>query len=101
MTTVAKDLPQISRHPHAAAECRGAPSADRDEWSAFMLCAQADPEAFFPDKGGSTRIPKAVCDSCLVSAQCLMNALDNDERFGIWGGLSERQRRQLKKKDKP
>lgn len=66
-------------------------------WQADALCAQTDPEAFFPEKGGSTREAKKVCDGCEVRAQCLEYALENDERFGIWGGLSERERRKLRR----
>ncbi|WP_378147432.1 WhiB family transcriptional regulator [Cnuibacter sp. UC19_7] len=67
-------------------------------WQADSLCAQTDPEAFFPEKGGSTRDAKRICASCEVKAQCLDYALANDERFGIWGGLSERERRKLRKR---
>lgn len=66
-------------------------------WQADALCAQTDPEAFFPEKGGSTRDAKKVCGSCRVKSECLDYALENDERFGIWGGLSERERRRLRK----
>jgi WhiB family redox-sensing transcriptional regulator len=68
-----------------------------ERWQDRALCAQADPEAFFPEKGGSTREAKKVCRACEVRAECLEYALDHDERFGIWGGLSERERRQLKR----
>jgi WhiB family transcriptional regulator, redox-sensing transcriptional regulator len=75
---------------------------DEDEaaagWQERALCAQTDPEAFFPEKGGSTREAKKVCVSCEVRAECLEYALEHDERFGIWGGLSERERRKLKKR---
>jgi WhiB family redox-sensing transcriptional regulator len=67
-------------------------------WQADALCAQTDPEAFFPEKGGSTRDAKKVCGSCMVRSECLEYALENDERFGIWGGLSERERRRLRKR---
>ena len=67
------------------------------EWQERALCAQTDPEAFFPEKGGSTREAKRVCLSCEVRGECLEYALAHDERFGIWGGLSERERRRLKK----
>jgi WhiB family redox-sensing transcriptional regulator len=67
-------------------------------WQSDSLCAQTDPEAFFPEKGGSTRDAKKICASCEVKAQCLEYALENDERFGIWGGLSERERRKLRKR---
>lgn len=66
-------------------------------WQERALCAQTDPEAFFPEKGGSTREAKKVCQTCEVRNECLEAALMNDERFGIWGGLSERERRKLKK----
>jgi WhiB family transcriptional regulator, redox-sensing transcriptional regulator len=66
-------------------------------WQTDALCAQTDPEAFFPEKGGSTRDAKRICTTCEVKAQCLDYALQNDERFGIWGGLSERERRRLRK----
>lgn len=67
-------------------------------WQERALCAQTDPEAFFPEKGGSTRDAKKICVSCEVRAECLAYALENDERFGIWGGLSERERRKLKRR---
>ena len=67
-----------------------------NDWTERALCAQTDPEAFFPEKGGSTREAKRVCTGCEVRAECLEFALTNDERFGIWGGLSERERRRLR-----
>ncbi len=67
-------------------------------WQTEALCAQTDPEAFFPEKGGSTRDAKKVCGACNVRSECLEYALSNDERFGIWGGLSERERRRLRKR---
>lgn len=67
-------------------------------WQRDALCAQTDPEAFFPEKGGSTREAKAVCESCTVRAECLEYALEHDERFGIWGGLSERERRKIRRR---
>ena len=66
-------------------------------WQADALCAQTDPEAFFPEKGGSTREAKRVCEACDVRQECLDYAMANDERFGIWGGLSERERRRLRR----
>lgn len=71
--------------------------AVEEQWQDRALCAQTDPEAFFPEKGGSTREAKRICSGCEVKAECLEYALHNDERFGIWGGLSERERRRLKR----
>lgn len=72
-------------------------SHDQPDWQERALCAQTDPEAFFPEKGGSTREAKRICAGCEVRAECLEYALAFDERFGIWGGLSERERRRLKR----
>lgn len=72
--------------------------AEEQEWQERALCAQTDPEAFFPEKGGSTREAKRICQGCEVRTECLEYALQHDERFGIWGGLSERERRKLKKR---
>ena len=69
-------------------------------WQDRALCAQTDPESFFPEKGGSTREAKRVCRSCEVRAECLQYALDHDERFGIFGGMSERERRELKRQQR-
>ena len=64
-------------------------------WQERALCAQTDPEAFFPEKGGSTREAKKVCIGCDVRGECLEYALEHEDesRFGIWGGTSERERR--------
>jgi WhiB family redox-sensing transcriptional regulator len=73
------------------------PAITDEEWQERALCAQTDPEAFFPEKGGSTREAKRICLGCEVRDACLDYALAHDERFGIWGGLSERERRRLKR----
>ncbi len=80
---------------------RKASSVDDDAelaWQTDALCAQTDPEAVFPEQGGSTRDAKKICTSCEVRTECLEYALKNDERFGIWGGLSERERRKLRRR---
>ena len=66
-------------------------------WQERALCAQTDPEAFFPEKGGSTREAKRVCLTCDVRDECLEYALQHDERFGIWGGLSPNERRKVRR----
>jgi WhiB family redox-sensing transcriptional regulator len=73
------------------------PDSEENQWQDRALCAQTDPEAFFPEKGGSTREAKRICLGCEVKDRCLDYALAHDERFGIWGGLSERERRRLKR----
>jgi WhiB family redox-sensing transcriptional regulator len=72
--------------------------SEEQTWQERALCAQTDPEAFFPEKGGSTREAKRICSTCEVRSECLEYALEHDERFGIWGGLSERERRRVKRR---
>jgi WhiB family redox-sensing transcriptional regulator len=79
----------LAWHPEIPGWDLGAPPS----WQDAALCAQTDPEAFFPEKGGSVRSPKRVCASCPVTAECLEFALENRMPFGIWGGTTERQRR--------
>ena len=76
------------------------PDPVRDDlaWQDLARCAEVDPEVWFPEKGGSTRPAKAVCQNCEVRAQCLEYALEHEyiAGYGIWGGMSERERRHLK-----
>ncbi|MFF8290461.1 WhiB family transcriptional regulator [Streptomyces sp. NPDC016309] len=62
------------------------------------LCAQTDPDAFFPEKGESTRTAKETCMACEVRVQCLDYALSHGEQYGVWGGLSEKERRPLRQR---
>ena len=66
-------------------------------WQERANCLGVDPDLFFPERGASTREAKSVCAGCEVKADCLEYALDNGEKFGIWGGLSERERRRLRR----
>jgi hypothetical protein len=70
-------------------------------WHDLARCAETDPEMFFPEKGESVRPAKRVCAGCEVRAECLQDALDRGERFGVWGGLSERERRVLASQPSP
>lgn len=72
-----------------------APRPMDEDWAEKARCPETDPEAFFPEKGGSTKEAKKVCQRCPVTKECLQYALDNDERYGVWGGMSERERRRL------
>jgi WhiB family redox-sensing transcriptional regulator len=75
-------------------------NSNMSEWSEDALCAYSDPESFFPEKGGSTKEAKAVCKKCIVTSECLEWAVSIDEKHGIWGGMSERERRKYKKQKK-
>lgn len=69
------------------------------DWWQDALCAQVDIDIFFPDKGGSTKEAKFICNRCPVKSDCLDEALKVGERFGVRGGLSERERRKLQQPD--
>jgi WhiB family redox-sensing transcriptional regulator len=77
---------------------RAAGVAAGEEWRLAAVCAQTDPEAFFPEKGGSPAAAKAVCARCPVTAECLDWALANDVRYGVWGGLSAQQRAGIRRR---
>ena len=66
-------------------------------WQDFANCLGVDPDLFFPERGASTREAKEVCKGCVVREDCLEYALSNGEKFGIWGGLSERERRRIRR----
>lgn len=71
---------------------------DQPPWYQDAVCSQVDPALFFPEKGEGShaRAAKVICSGCDVKAQCLRAALERNERFGVWGGLTERERRRLK-----
>lgn len=72
------------------------PTEARDlAWQADALCAQVDPELFFPEKGGSGTPAKNICRSCDVAAECLEYSLLINAEFGVWGGLSAKARNRL------
>jgi WhiB family redox-sensing transcriptional regulator len=66
---------------------------DIPAWVDEALCAQTDPEIFFPTKGGDPSRAKRVCQACPVRAECLAAAITDPSLEGIWGGLSPRERR--------
>jgi WhiB family redox-sensing transcriptional regulator len=66
-------------------------------WMAKANCMGVDPELFFPQRGMSTREAKEVCRGCVVREECLEYAIEQNEKFGIWGGMSERERRKIKR----
>ncbi|KJK39265.1 transcriptional regulator [Streptomyces variegatus] len=67
------------------------------DWQHEALCAQTGADFFFPEPGSSVREAKRICGMCPIRAACLEYALDNDERFGVWGGLSEKERLDLRR----
>ncbi|MEU9444473.1 WhiB family transcriptional regulator [Streptomyces sp. NPDC048304] len=63
-------------------------------WREDAACRVADPEEMFADSARQKRA-KAVCLGCPVRTECLVDALDNREEWGVWGGMTERERRTL------
>jgi len=82
-----------------AESARPDPGANQDtsDWKSRANCMGVDPDLFFPERGMSTREAKEVCRGCVVREDCLEYALANGEKFGIWGGLSERERRRIRR----
>ena len=70
---------------------------DARSWQDQANCLGVDPDLFFPERGASTREAKEVCRGCVVREECLEYALSNGEKFGIWGGMSERERRRVRR----
>ncbi|QFG09439.1 WhiB family transcription factor [Mycobacterium phage Yuna] len=69
-----------------------------EDWENDALCAQSDPEAFFPEKGQSAEPARRICRGCPVLDDCLDRALGYDgEVFGVWGGLTQRDRRDIRR----
>src|SRR3569832_324476 len=66
-------------------------------WQERANCLGVDPDLFFPERGASTKEAKGVCNSCEVRMDCLEYALRHGEKFGSWGGMSERERRRLRR----
>ena len=69
----------------------------RESWMSDALCAQTDPDAFFPEPNVRARAAKRVCAACPVRQQCLDYAIRTGTVDGIWGGLAYPQRRRIAK----
>lgn len=67
-------------------------ASTRADWHRQANCRGCDPDMFFLPKGQPTEAAKAVCAGCVVREDCLEHALTANEKFGIWGGLSRRER---------
>ena len=65
-----------------------------EDWSARAACRTTDPDALFV-QGAAQNRAKALCSGCVVRTECLADALDNQVEFGVWGGMTERERRAL------
>lgn len=68
--------------------------AEPPEWMASALCAQIDPDLWFPEKGHPSNAAKALCEGCPVKLECLEYGMN--DQHGIYGGLSARERLRLR-----
>ncbi len=102
------DTARLTMHNHTdvITRVRGLPlhrtliealAVDDLSWQDYSNCRGADADLFFPERGASTRKAKAICNACQVQGECLEFAIVQSEKFGIWGGLSERERRKIRK----
>src|SRR6185369_11780695 len=64
------------------------------DWPSQAACRNGDPDALFV-QGAEQNVAKRVCRGCPVRYECLADALDNRIEFGVWGGMTERERRAL------
>ncbi len=71
------------------------PVLEERPWAVYSACREADPEIFFASTRADERTALAVCDTCAVAGHCLEFAIETRERFGVWGGTNERQRRKM------
>ena len=64
------------------------------DWTSYAACKRRDPDELFV-QGAAQNRAKAICMGCVVRTECLADALDNRTEFGVWGGMTERERRAL------
>ena len=74
------------------------PLGESQDWRQEGMCAQTDPDLFFPDRGDSRsrKLAKEICADCPVAQQCLDFALETDQEYGIWGGTTALDRRRIR-----
>ena len=71
------------------------PITEERPWVVFSACRDNDGDIFFPETRGEEKEALAICATCPVQYDCLEYAFEADIRFGIWGGMTEKQRRRL------
>ena len=69
---------------------------DIQDWTDKAMCKDLDTQMFFPKRGEATTPIKLICGHCPVVKPCLEYALKRGEKFGVWGGTSERERRRIR-----
>jgi WhiB family redox-sensing transcriptional regulator len=72
-----------------------APILDERPWAVFAACKEEMSLTFFPQNRQEERTALTICSTCPVVDECLDHAIETNERFGVWGGTTERERRKL------
>ncbi len=90
-------MPQQVIQIHQQVSTSATSQVQDPDWQSKANCLGVDPDLFFPERGASTKEAKGVCKGCVVRDDCLEYALANGEKFGIWGGMSERERRRIRR----
>ena len=85
----------IANTPTIPFEALAAPITEERPWVVFSACRDKDASLFFPETKGAEREALSICATCPVQVECLEYALEADIRYGIWGGMNEKQRRRL------
>ena len=89
-------MPHTIANPgHEPLAMLAAPITEERPWVVFSACRDKDSDLFFPESRGAEKQALSICATCPVQIECLEYALEADIRFGIWGGMNEKQRRRL------
>ena len=86
---------RIDRLPTVDVDVLPADLSPPDVWQERSACFGIDPDVFFPISEEEAGPALAFCSACTIRSECLSWALKNGERYGVWGGLTEQQRRRL------
>jgi WhiB family redox-sensing transcriptional regulator len=86
--------PTVPREPGESTKGGRTHMAMIADWPSVAACRNGDPDALFV-QGAEQNVAKRICRSCPVRYECLADALDNRIEFGVWGGMTERERRAL------
>jgi WhiB family transcriptional regulator, redox-sensing transcriptional regulator len=84
-----KQAPEQNKHP------QGTAAEVAYSWQSEASCRGVDAELFFPATEDEAMPAKAICEQCPVRVACLAFALERNEKFGVWGGLTEKERARL------
>lgn len=100
MTTIPELFTKLSSAPLSSAEIILGSRYESEEWKLDGVCRTVDPDMWFPEPPNSGFQAKKLCVRCPVKDECLDYAMTNNEKFGVWGGLSAHERKKLRRRIK-